>query len=110
MAIVLPGADGGESRSTRLQVSFSGGEMKGDGFPVICCASIYSTLYLHPHVSEGSVKQDVCMILHTPVAGKEASMQTLAALACSDPEKLLRNLWEGRLCAAGPRRTKQVTF
>ena len=41
---------GGESHPTGLQVSFSGCEMKGDGFLVICCASIYSTPHLYPHV------------------------------------------------------------
>lgn len=101
---------GGESHPTWLQVSFSRCEMKGDAFLVICCASIYSPLLLHPHMSEGLVKQDVCVILHTPVAGKEPSVRTLTALACSDPQKLLRSLWEGRMHSAGPRRTKQVIF
>lgn len=42
---------GGESHPTGLQVSFSGCEMKGDGFLVICCASIYRTPQLYPHVN-----------------------------------------------------------
>lgn len=77
MAIVLPGADwgggGGGSHPSWLQVSFSGGEMKGDGFLVVCCAFIYSTLHLYPRVNEDS---NVCMMLQT----QEAGMQICTAL------------------------------
>lgn len=64
----------GESHPTWLQVSFSGWGIKGDGFLVLCCASIYSTLHLYPHLNEGAVKHDVCLF-HTQMSGKEALMQ-----------------------------------
>lgn len=70
--------------------------MKGDGFLVLCCACIYSTLHLYPRLNEDAIKQDVC-IFHAQMSGKEALMQAQGA-------QILRN------CCAGLHRTKRVIF